>query len=827
MSRLLAFPAHSLRRWIVLAVWVALVVLAVGPTQLMAKFADAEENEASAFLPGDAESTRALALAEDLRGGDIAPAIVVYHRNGGLTAQDRRTIRTQTRELNALRTGAGTTATERERTLEGPRGKETRNLVDVLRSQTTPFAAPQLSEDGATAILAAQIRGDGGTDTLIAPVEAWRERVSTDGERTDRDGLQVKVGGPAGSAADAVAVFGSINGTLITAALLLVVTLLILIYRSPVFWLVPITAVIGAEVASRAAGYGLSELGATVNGQSSSILSVLVIGAGTDYALLLVSRYREELHTRDDRLAALRHALTQSGPAIVASGATVVAALLTLLLARVNATAGLGPIGAVGVLVAMISMLTLLPAMLAVVGRRVFWPFVPRTPTHPATELRVSAAGRRTAEGSRGRAVAVGVLGGVLLPLLAALVAGGAVGAGLGALAGPGLGVPVGVVVGVAALVLSVRALAPHVHNPVEIRLAARAARTSDDGSWRRLGERIGRSPRRIWIGTTALLVVLALGLVELDTGLTQNDSYRSTVESQTAAELVALGFPAGSDAPTEVIVPDPARVPAVVRAAAGAPGVADAAPAVDPDGRPLRGPAGSLVEVQLRENPYSQAAQDRVEGLRSAVRDAGGSEVLVGGQTAIAFDQKDAAAADTLLIVPVALAVVLLILVLLLRSLIAPLLLIGTVVLSFAAALGVSVLVWEHVFGFAGTDPSIPLYAFVFLVALGIDYNIFLMARVREESLEHGTSRGIVRGLAATGGVITSAGIVLAGTFAVLGVLPLVFLTEIGFAVAFGVLLDTFLVRSVLVPALGLDLGRRIWWPSRLARHERGGATP
>jgi RND superfamily putative drug exporter len=812
MSRILAFAAHPRRRVAVLVAWVLLVVLAAGPLDLMTKFSDAEDNESASFLPGDAESTKALAQTERLQGGELAPAVIVYHRDGRLTTEDRRTIAADRAELNDLLDGRGLTAEERRRD-GGP------STAEILRTQTGPFSPPVLSENGTTAILTAQIRGNGETETLLNPVDAWRDRVSTPEDRAD--GLQVKIGGPAGSSADAVKVFGSINGTLLGAALALVVTLLILIYRSPIFWLVPIAAVIGAEVASRSAGYGLSELGATVNGQSSSILSVLVIGAGTDYALLLVSRYREELHAFDDRLEALRHALTSSGPAIVASGATVVAALLTLTLAKVNATSGLGPIGAMGVFVAVVAMLTLLPALLAVCGRRIFWPFVPRTAAHPVSELRLSERGRRLSTGSRGRVAAVAIGLGILVPLLAMLVVGGVVGAGLGALGMGGLSALLGLVAAVVTVVVVVRALAPHVHNPVEVRLADRAAKTTETGAWNGLGERIARGPRRIWIGATVALLVCCLGLTQIDTNLTQNDAYRNEVESQTAAKLLAKGFPAGGDAPTDVIVPDASKVQAVVAAARRVDGVADVRPAAGGDGKPVVGPEGTLLSLQLRENPYSVGAQDRIPAVRRAVQAAGGPDVLVGGQTAISFDQKDAASRDTVLIVPVALLVVLLILMLLLRALVAPLLLIFTVVLSFAAALGVSVLVWEHVFGFSGTDPSIPLYAFVFLVALGIDYNIFLMARVREESVHRGTRAGMVRGLGATGGVITSAGIVLAGTFAVLGVLPLVFLTEIGFAVAFGVLLDTFVVRSILVPALTLDVGRKVWWPSALARRE------
>ncbi len=339
-------------------------------------------------------------------------------------------------------------------------------------------------------------------------------------------------------------------------------------------------------------------------------------------------------------------------------------------------------------------------------------------------------------------------------------------------------------------------------------------------GAWRRVGDRVARSPRRIWVGTASVLVIGALGLLTLDTGLTQADAYRDEVESLQGQELLAQSFPAGASAATEIIVADPADVEAVVSAVEGVDGVASVTPT------DLSGDSGTLVNAILEPEPYSTEAFNLIPALRAAAKEAGGPETLVGGPSAIEYDVRQSASRDTKLIIPIALAVVFLILILLLRSLLAPLVLIGTVILSFAAALGISLLIFDVIFGFAGVDPSFPLFAFIFLVALGIDYNIFLMARVREETARHGTRQGMLRGLAVTGGVITSAGIVLAGTFSVLALLPLVFLTEIGFVIAFGVLLDTFIVRSILVPALVLDIGPKIWWPSKL-QHERAGAAP
>ena len=692
MSKFLTIASGRRAKWIVLAVWLCVMGVVIG-ANLPTKYADAEQNESSSFLPGDAESTKALTAVEDLQGGETAAAVVVYRRDGGLTAADREVIAEDRRNFNA----------------------------DLPRD-TTPLSEPIPSEDGTSALMSAVITGDGESDTILDPVDQLREEASDPG-----GGLQAKVTGPAGYAADAIKVFESINGTLAAAAFSLVILLLILIYRSPIFWLIPLVAVAFAELTVRGLGYGLSELGVTINGQSSSILSVLVLGAGTDYALLLVSRYREELRKHEDKHVALRRALQTAGPAIFASGLTVVAALLTLSIAEVNATSGMGPIGAMGIAVAMLAMLTLLPALLVITGRWAFW----RPPVF-----------------------------------------------------GWGNGVP-------------------HVGDE---------GADETHGAWRRVGERVARSPRRIWITTSAILIVCCFGILNFSTGLNGGNQYVGEVESVDGQALLAEAYPSGNAIPTDIVVPDASKAEAVAAAVGDVDGVSAVRPAEQGEG-------GALLAATLDVDPYSKEAEETIDPIRAAAREAGGEDVLVGGQTAIQLDGREAATRDTLLIVPIALAIVFLILMVLLRAVLAPLLLIGTVILSFGAALGVSVVVYDVIFGFPGSDASLPLYAFVFLVALGIDYNIFLMARVREETQRHGTRAGMIRGLAVTGGVITSAGIVLAGTFSVLGVLPLVFLTQIGFVVAFGVLLDTFLVRSVLVPALVLDIGQKVWWPSKLAR--------
>jgi RND superfamily putative drug exporter len=673
-------------KWVIAAVWV-LAIFGSFAANLPGKFTDAEENESTSFLPGEAESTKALTATKRFQGGELAPLVIVYRREGGLTSADKQRIAGDRSELNELK----------------------------LRA-TTPFAAPLPSRDGTSAIVTAQITGDGEADTILDPVDAVRKRVSDPG-----GGLEAKVTGPAGYAADQIKVFEGINGALLGAGLLLVLFLLALIYRSPIFLWIPLLAIVFAEFGTRALGYGLTEAGVTVNGQSSSILSILVLGVGTYYALLLVARYREELRRHEDKHEAMVLALRTAGPAIVASGMTVIAALLCLTLADVNGTSGLGPIGALGVAVAMVAMLTLLPAWLLIWGRRAFWPRVPHFGSTGADET---------------------------------------------------------------------------------------------SGTWRRVGDRVAGSPRRVWIGTVALLLVLATGLLNFDNGLTSGNGFRDDVEAVAGQELLDKGFTSGSNAPTDIIVPDPARVSAVRDAVSEAPGVDLVRPV-------KRGADGVLLSAVLERDPFSTEAFALIPGIRAAAKQAGGPQTLVGGGTAVEYDLRKAAARDNKVIVPVALLVVFLILVALLRALVAPLLLMATVILSFGASLGVGAIVFDVLFGFPGSDPSLPLFAFIFLVALGIDYNIFLMARVREETLRYGTREGMLRGLAVTGAVITSAGIVLAGVFSVLGVLPLIFLTEIGFVVAFGVLLDTFLVRSVLVPALTFEIGPKIWLPSKLATRE------
>ena len=691
MTRITSLISGRRTKFGVLALWVVLIA-ALGP--FVGKFEGAQQNESSSFLPGNAESVRVLEASGEFRDGDVTDAIVVFGGDDRLSTEERRAI-------------------ERFR-------------MDVTAARIPGVGAPSpplVAEDGNAALVSVPVRAEGEEDVLIGAVDELRA-ILADGLPA---GIDAKVTGPAGFSADASKAFEGINSTLLFTTTALVFVLLVLIYRSPIFWLLPLLAVLFAESVVRGVGYLLAEAGVVINGQVGGILLVLVFGAGTDYALLLTARYREELRVLEDKHEAMRVALAQAGPAIVASAGTVVAALLCLSFASVNSTAGLGPVGAMGVAVAALAMLTLLPALLLVAGRRAFWPFVPRYGSEDAS--------RR--------------------------------------------------------------------------------------GFWGRLGERIEARPRPVWIATTLALAVMALGTLSLDDNLTTTNAFRGEVESVQGQQLLAASFPAGASAPTVVLVTDSSAVPAAVEAVRSSDAVATVGP-------PESGPPGTRFPVTLSADPYSEEGYAAVGALRSELRAAVGDTALVGGPTAEEADLRAATRRDTLVLVPLVLAVVFAILVLLLRAIMAPLLLMGTVVLSYFAALGASLLLFDLFADFPGEDPSYPLFAFIFLVALGVDYNIFLMARVREEAQRLPTREAMLKGLAVTGGVITSAGVVLAGTFSVLAVLPLVALTQIGITVALGILLDTFLVRSVLVPALTFELGERIWWPSRLGgRRERPAAAP
>ncbi len=808
------FSAGRRAKWIVFAVWFIAIFIAAGPANLPGKFEDAESNEATSYLPGSAESTKALNATEELQDGEIAPAVIIFRRESGLTADDFRTIEEDVGKMTKKQFAGvipdGETAASGGKPNGGP-GAEAGYPPGCGGPTTTvpgqppdyaPFVGPVCSEDGRAAIVTAYIKAEGEGDRIVDPVKFWRDEITDQG-----GGLQVKITGGAGFSADAIEVFEGINGTLLLAALALVIFLLIVIYRSPIFLFIPLIAVIFAEILSRSIGYGVSELGVTINGQSSSIMSVLVLGAGTDYALLLVARYREELHHTADKYQAMRTALESAGPAIFASAATVIAALLCLMLAKVNGTSGLGPIAAIGIACAALSMLTLLPALLTIFGRRAFWPFVPHTAeTAPRAEAVSERARRRIVDGSGAGALARVILACLVVLVLLPLVLLNWILRILSARRIPSL------IVG---------PLDRAIFTPYEMR-RHRLEHASDatHGAWKRIGDRIAFSPRRVMLGTIGVLLIFCCGFAFFSTDLTSEDTYRNEVESVEGQDLVNKSFPSGTTALTDVVVVESADVEAVKTAVEGVSGVEAVS------GPVASGPPGTLIQATLEPNPYSTEAFDLIEPIREAAHEVA-PDTLVGGPTAVEFDVRDAAGWDSIVIPPIILLVVFLILIGLLRAVVAPLILIGTVILSFLAALGVGYFVFDVVFGFPGSDPSLPLFAFVFLVALGVDYNIFLIARAREETEKHGSEQGILRALAVTGGVISSAGIVLAGTFSVLAVLPLTFLTELGFVVAFGVLLDTFLVRSVLVPAIALTIGDKFWWPSALSKPGARGPDP
>jgi RND superfamily putative drug exporter len=690
MSKLAALVSGRRSKFAVLALWLA-VAAALGP--LAGKFESVQKNEPSSFLPADAESVRVLEASDAFPGGDATPAVIVYGAAGGFDATGRAAVAERRQAIIAAE-------------IEG----------------VTTVTPPVYSEDGKAALLTAPIVAGGEEEILIGAVEEIRELAAEDLP----PGLDVKVTGPAGFSADASKAFEGINSTLLFATVGLVFILLVLIYRSPIFWILPLFAVILAESVVRGLGYVLASNGVVINGQVGGILLVLVFGAGTDYALLLTARYREELRLLEDKHDAMRIAVRQAGPAIAASAATVVAALLCLSLASVNSTSGLGPVGAMGVAVAAIAMLTVLPALLLIGGRRAFWPFVPRFGSEEAS--------RR--------------------------------------------------------------------------------------GAWRRLGDWIERRHRPVWIVTALSLAAIALGTLTLDDNLTTSTIFRGEVESVQGQELIDASFVAGAAAPAVVLVTDPSKVEATRAAAQASDVVASVGPSQTAE-------PGTRFLVTIDADPFSAEGYAAIGALRGDLRAVAGDSVLVGGPTAEEADVRAATQRDTKLLVPLVLLVVFSILVALLRAVVAPLMLMATVVLSFFAAIGLSLIVFDLFADFPGEDPSYPLFAFIFLVALGVDYNIFLMARVREEAQRLPTRDAMLTSLAVTGGVITSAGVVLAGTFAVLAVLPLIALTQLGVTVALGVLLDTLVVRSILVPALTFELGERTWWPARFRRDPVPAAEP
>ncbi|WP_065961465.1 efflux RND transporter permease subunit [Curtobacterium sp. UCD-KPL2560] len=691
----------------VIVVW--LIVASVGGP-VFGTISDVATNDQTSFLPASADATKVQERSAAFRQASGAPAIIVLDRDGGLRDGDR------------------TAAEQLAATLDD-------------RSDVQGVSPVIPSEDGDAVEIVATLTHGAETGDAVAAIRADVDEVLP-------SGLRGYVTGPAGFTADLTEAFAGIDGILLGVALAAVFVILVVVYRSPLLPVLVLGTATFALCASILVVYWLAEAGVvTVNGQVQGILSILVIGAATDYALLYTARYREALRDHRTGWDATKAALRGAFEPIVASGGTVIVGVLCLLFSDLNSNKALGPVAAIGIAFSLLAALTLLPALLLAFRRAAFWPL---RPTYGSAQRVLTGPDAR--------------------------------------------------------------------------------------GLWAGVGRLVARRTRTVWVVCTVALLAMGAGVVGLRAdGVPQSDLVIGASQARDGQDVLADHFPGGSGSPAQVLGPerDLDRLVTAIRSVDGVDGVVAAAKdspsgttPVGSDAAGARGPSVDptvsrgdvLLEATLAAPADSERAEQTVRDLRTAVERVS-PDALVGGVTATALDTNDTGIRDRTVIIPVVLVVILLILMLLLRSIVAPLVLIGSVIVSFAAALGVGALVFDHVLHLPGADPSVPLFSFVFLVALGVDYNIFLMTRVREEALRHGPREGVLRGLGATGGVITSAGIVLAATFAALGVIPILFLVQIAFIVAFGVLLDTVVVRSLLVPAVVHDLGRRAWWPSRLSR--------
>jgi putative drug exporter of the RND superfamily len=696
-------------KWVVLAIWALLLFGLIGPSGMLA---DETDDSTESFLPRSAESKEVLEeLQQRFPDGDTENAIVVYRREGGLTAADREQIATDAEALQGLDTATGEAAVP----FEGRAGKQA------------------VSPDGEAAFTTVLFEG-GDQEKLADEGEAAADVIGPS------DGLEVYLTGSLGFSKDSAEVFEGLDTTLLIATATLVLVLLLLIYRAPLIAITPLLVVFFSYTVATAIAYFMAKGGLHVDSQGTSILAVLMFGAGTDYCLLLVARYREELRRQQDKHLAMARAVRRAGPAILASGLTVVGALLVMLTADLGSTRSLGPIAAIGVFTVMVASLTLLPALLVIWGRRGFWPrrrLVEFDPDHEVQE----------------------------------------------------------------------RSL------------------------WRRFGLRVVQRPGLALLGSSAVLAIFCLGLLTYKDDFNINSFFRDPPESVDGFEVLQENFPAGFlDATTVLVERTDGPVTEADTAAAldtieSVDGVASVAPVdVSEDGQVSR------LAIVFEEDPYALDTLDLIPEIRGELASGlgPGLEGRLGDATAIQYDYSEATQSDLQLLAPLVLLVIFVILVVLLRALVAPLYLIATVIFSLFATLGVTAFVFIELVGDAGFDTSLPTYAFIFLVALGVDYNIFLMSRVREEAREHPTREAVIRALAATGPVITSAGIILAGTFAVLASLPVTFLLHLGFAVAVGVLLDTFIVRTIMVPAIAELVGDFSWWPSgRKAKAPAATAEP
>jgi putative drug exporter of the RND superfamily len=687
-------------KWAVLAVWIV-AVFAVFP--LGSKLSDKTSDDTQSFLPSSAESTEVVRrLDNDFPGGETDQAIIVYQRDGGLTAADQQKIRADAEKIQAA--GA--------------------DKINVVGTPQVPFTA------GAPPDLVSK-NGDVATAVYTVPTDFEKEadwgKAIRDITDQNTSGMNVYVTGGVGFNTDANDVFENLDAKLLFATVALVLVLLGAIYRSVMIALTPLLVVFFAYTLAQAFVYLLADSGATVSSNATGILIVLMFGVGTDYCLLLTSRYREELRRMEDKHDAMARAVRRAGPAILASGMTVALAMLVLALADNKGTSSLGPVFAIGVACALVAGLTLLPALLTIFGRRGFWP-------------------RR-----------------------------------------------------------SVVAYDPE------------HAERESQGLWRRFGDRVLQRPTHALIATGAIFIAGAFGVLAYKVDYSTTSFFKDSVESVEGFDVMREAFPAGTLAPTTVLVESDsgqvgqAQISATEDKLRGVNGVAR----VSESG--LRSNDGTTadLDVILSEDPLDKSGLDIVPRMRDAVADVPGATVLVGGSSAINYDLDKANQHDLELIAPLALVVMAIILGILLQAVVAPLVLLASVILSFLCTLGISILFIRFVVGDAGFDSSIPIFAFIFLVALGIDYTIFLMARVREEARRHGTREGMLRALSATGPVITSAGVILAGTFSVLMTLPVTFTFDLGFMVALGILLDTFIVRTIMVPAAVEVIGDKIWWPS------------
>ncbi|MFF4237670.1 MMPL family transporter [Actinomadura geliboluensis] len=677
-------------RWVLPAV-LLLVWLLIGGTlgPYAGKLGQVATNEQSSFLPQSAESTRVLDEEAAFENDRTIPAIVVWTANDGRISPEQ--VAAAQRALGSL------------------------GGVPFVTGAPSPVVP---SEDGAALTGVVQVESDVGEHS-VATIDRIR------GTAAQVPGSRAYVAGPAATQADLADAFSGIDTLLIGVAVIVVLLILLLVYRSV---LLPFLIIFGSVFALGLASgivYYLAKRGTvTVDGQVQGILSILVIGACTDYALLLSARFREELARGHDRADAMLAAWRRSAGAIAASACTVALGLIALLLSDLSNNRALGPVGAIGIACALLSALTFLPAVLVLLGRSVYWPARP----HP----------------DRAR----------------------------------GTGHPV----------------------------------------WERIARLLARHPRRVWAASLLVLIAFAAFMPMLRTeGVPLSETFVGEASSVTAQDVLNAHYPGGAGNPA-VVLTNAGALPQVVRTADRTEGVSNVMPRTQ-GGAPLVVDGRALVDVTLTAAADTAAARDAVGRLRDGLHAVPGADAIVGGYTAQQADTLAAAERDRTVILPVVLAIIVVILVLLLRSLAMPLLLVATVALNYLATLGIAALVFQHLLGFTATDPSVPLYGFVFLVALGVDYNIFLMTRAREESLKHGPREGVLRGLTVTGGVITSAGVVLAATFAALVVIPLAFLVQIAFIVAFGVLMDTLVVRSLLVPALVRDAGPYAWWPGALYR--------